>query len=187
MPRRSTSRPAGIWAQAAGVILREPWWQPLAGRPTFQSPSSIGVSYRFVAEDPNFGLREDTLENLLLRSANPIESIDGAVYLRAGDYFGFGFLARYQLSDSVDADNKPIGPRFLERDYFLRLTSPCACWMVQVGVSDRSDTGETTARVQLVLYGLGSFGEGPTRGGFAALPGLQTLGLRRPAALGRDY
>ena len=59
--------------------------------------------------------------------------------------------------------------------------------MVQVGVSDRSDTGETTARVQLVLYGLGSFGEGPMRGGWTSLPGLQTLGLRRPAALGRDY
>jgi hypothetical protein len=60
--------------------------------------------------------------------------------------------------------------------------------MVQVGVSERSDTGETTARVQLVLYGLGSFGEGPLRGGgYASLPGLQGLGLRRPAALGRDY
>jgi hypothetical protein len=54
-------------------------------------------------------------------------------------------------------------------------------------VQDRSDTGETTARVQLFLYGLGSFGQGPAHGGFAALPGLQTLGLRRPGTLGKGY
>jgi len=56
-----------------------------------------------------------------------------------------------------------------------------------LGVSDRSDTGDTTGRVQVVLYGLGSFGQGPVRGGYANLPGMQTLGLRRPGAIGRGY
>ena len=173
-------------AQSVGLVLREPWWQPPAGRPSFQSPSSIGVAYRFIADDLNAGLPAGSVERLLFTD-NPTEGIDGSVYLRVGDYLGFGFLARYQLSESTDADGKPLGPRFLERDYFLRLTSPCACWAVEVGVSDRSDTGEVTSRVQLVLYGLGSFGQGPgRRGTFAGLPGLQNLGLRRPSALGRD-
>jgi hypothetical protein len=173
-------------AQTVGVVLREPWWQPPAGRPSFQSPSSIGVAYRFVGDDLNPGLPPGSAERLLLPD-NPTEGIDGSLYLRAGDYLGFGFLARYQLSDSVDADGKPVGPRFLERDYFVRLTSPCACWAIEAGVSDRSDTGEVTSRVQVVLYGLGSYGQGPgRRGTFSGLAGLQNLGLRRPAALGKD-
>ena len=169
-------------AQSVGVVLREPWWHPPAGRPSFQSPSSIGVAYRVVADDLNPGVSAGSAERLLLTDS-PTEGIDGSVYLRVGDYLGFGFLARYQLSDSADDD-----PHFLERNYFLRLTSPCACWAIEAGVSDRSDTGEVTSRVQLVLYGLGSFGQGPGRGGtFAGLAGLQTLGLRRPSALGRNY
>ena len=104
-----------------------------------------------------------------------------------GDYVCFGFLGRYSLAPNTDPKTGDIGPRFLERDYFVRLTSPCACWAVEVGVSDRADTGETTARVQLLLYGLGTFGQGQGRRGFAGLAGLQSLGLRRPTALGRDY
>ena len=52
---------------------------------------------------------------------------------------------------------------------------------------EETRTGETSARVQLVLYGLGSFGQGALRGGYASLPGMQTLGLRRPGALGSAY
>ena len=174
-----------VLAQTIGLVLREPWWHPPAGRRTFQSPSSISVAYRFVANDLNRTLSPDSAERRLLAANSEVESIDGAVYLRVGEYVGFGFLARYSLADVAIEDEDP-GPLFLERDYFLRLTSPCACWAVEAGVSDRSDTGETTARVQVVLYGLGSFGQGPGRSTYSSLPGMQTFGLRRPAALGRD-
>jgi hypothetical protein len=165
-------------AQSVGLVLREPWWTPVPGRPTFQGPSTLGLSYRFI-------------DNEVTRKlvGTQVEEIDGTLYIRAGDYVGFGFLARYALTDTTEVrKNKQVtfGPRFLERDYFVRFTSPCNCWAVEFGVSDRADTGEVTTRVQLALYGLGSFGQAPGRG-FAGLAGLQSLGFRRPTALGRDY
>jgi len=171
-------------ARTAGVFVREPGWAPPPGRPSFQSASSIGFSYRFVADNLQ-GFTPGSAEDRLF-SRGGVEEIDGSIYLRIGDYMGFGFLGRYSLADTPDSKGHNPAPRFLERDYFVRLTSPCACWAVEVGVADRSDTGETTARVQLLLYGLGTFGQGQRRG-FAGLAGLQSLGLRRPTALGRDY
>jgi LPS-assembly protein len=174
-------------AQSIGMLVREPSWSPPAGRPSFQSPTSVGIAYQFVNKDVNRGLPANSLEEQLFTNANATENITGSLYVRVGDYVGFGFLATYTLTDSFDTEGNLLGPRFLERDYFMRLTSPCACWAVEFGVSDRSDTGDTTARVQLVLYGLGSYGQGPVRGGYASLPGLQTLGLRRPGQLGGNY
>jgi LPS-assembly protein len=176
-------------ARSVGLVLREPWWHPAPGRPSFQSPSSIGVSYRFVDEGLNASLPQGTAEEQFFRNSK-VEGIDGTLYVRVGDYVGLGFLARYALTPTtgLDDNDKPavFGPRFLERDYFVRFTSPCNCWAVEFGVSDRADTGEVTTRVQLALYGLGSFGQGAGRG-FSGLSGLQGLGLRRPTALGRDY
>jgi hypothetical protein len=176
-------------AQTFGVVLREPWFEPLPGRPNFQSPSTVGVAYRYVAAGINDGLPTGGAERRFFRNEN-VENIDGSVYLRLGQYLGAGFLARYQLASTRGFDDagRPItlGPRFLERDYFVRMMSQCDCWLVEVGVAERSDTGETTVRVQLVLYGLGAFGEGPKRTGYAGLAGLQGLGVRRPWALGRD-
>jgi hypothetical protein len=175
-------------AQSVGLVLREPWWAPTPGRPTFQAPSSIGVAYRFVAGGINEDLPKGSAEEQFFHNT-AVEGIDGTLYLRAGDYVGFGFLARYALSPTLGTENNKtvtFGPRFLERDYFVRLTSPCNCWAVEFGVSDRADTGEVTTRLQLALYGLGSFGQAPG-GGFAGLAGLQSLGLRRPTALGREY
>jgi LPS-assembly protein len=175
-------------AQSVGLVLREPWWAPTPGRPSFQAPSSIGVAYRFVAGGINEDLPKGSAEEQFFRNT-AVEGIDGTLYLRAGDYVGFGFLARYALSPTLGTENNKtvtFGPRFLERDYFVRFTSPCACWAVEFGVSDRADTGEVTTRVQLALYGLGSFGQAPGRG-FAGLAGLQGLGFRRPTALGREY
>jgi hypothetical protein len=176
-------------AHSIGLILREPWWQPPAGRPSLQSPTSVGISYRFVASGLNESFAEGSPERLFFNNQG-VENIDGAVYLRVGDYVGFGFLARYSLTETQGFDDQgrptTIDPGFLEQDYFVRLTSPCNCWAFEIGVSDRADTGETTTRVQLVLYGLGSFGQGPSTRGYAGLTGLQALGVRRPWALGRE-
>jgi hypothetical protein len=43
-------------ARSVGVVLREPWWSPPPGRPSFQSASSVGVAYRFVAQNVNSDL-----------------------------------------------------------------------------------------------------------------------------------
>lgn len=176
---------AKMLAQSVGLYMREPGWAPTPGRPTFQSPTSVGASYRFVASTLNQAL-QGTAEQKFFNST-AVEEIDGTAYIRVGDYMGFGFLARYSLAPTQGIDNNghvtTFGARFLERDYFMRLTSPCACWAVEVGVSDRADTGEVTTRVQLALYGLGTFGQPPSRG-FGGLAGLQSLGFRRPTALG---
>src|SRR5262249_25790326 len=118
---------------------------------------------------------------------------DGALYLRATDYLGFLMLARYDLSTTqAPVPNHPeqlhtLGPHFLERDFFVRIMSRCDCWLFEAGVSDRSDTNDTTVRVQFTLYGLGSIGQGPRNTGYTNLAGLQTLGFRRPWETGRNY
>jgi LPS-assembly protein len=179
-------------AQAVGFVLREPWWSPPADRPNFQNPTSLGVQYRFI--DTTAG-QEFVAgpEKRFFTNQNNVEEIDGAFYLRVTDYVGFGFLARYALANTQgpNPDNpalvKTFGPRFLERDYFARFISKCNCWMLEAGLSDRSDTNDTTFRVQFTLFGLGSFGQGPANRGLSNLAGLQTLGYRRPwDALGKD-
>lgn len=172
-------------AQTVGAFVREPWWQPPAGRVSFQVPSSIAVAYRFIADNLNSGLTPGTAEERLLRN-NAVEGIDGSAYLRLGDYLGFLFLARYDLSTTLAPDpDRPLqlrrlGPHFLERDYILRVMSRCDCWLLEAGVSDRFDTDETTFRVQFTLYGLGSFGQGRARTGYTSVPGLQNIGFKRP-------
>ncbi|MCI0635287.1 MAG: LPS-assembly protein LptD, partial [Actinobacteria bacterium] len=176
-------------AQSIGAFIREPWWQPPPGRVSFQVPSSVAVAYRFIADNLNSGLTPGTAEERLLRN-NAVEGIDGSAYLRLGDYLGFLFLARYDLSTTLAPDpDKPLqlrrlGPHFLERDYILRVMSRCDCWLLELGVSDRFDTDETTFRVQFTLYGLGSFGQGRARSSYAALPGLQNIGYKRPFPTG---
>ena len=176
-------------ARTFGAILRDPTWAPPSDRPSFQSPSSLGVAYRFISQGSS-SPGTSTLEQRLLGRDEAVEGVDGAVYLRLTDYIGIGFVARYQLSDTQvrETNNankiRTLGPRFLERDYFMRWISRCNCWVLEAGVSDRADTNNTTFRVQFTLYGLGSFGQSPLRQGTAALAGLQALGLRRPRAVG---
>jgi hypothetical protein len=172
-------------SQSVGFVLREPWWQPPAGHPTFQSPTTLGLAYRRIADNLNGGFPANSPEARLFNSAG-VEGIDGALYLRVTDYLGFLLLARYDLSTTQGPDPTDpaklhtIGPHFLERDFFVRLMSRCDCWLVEAGVSDRSDTNDTTIRVQFTLYGLGSIGQGPRTTGYTGLSGLQGLGFRRP-------
>ena len=46
-------------AQSVGLVLREPWWHPPAGRPSFQSPSSIGSSATRSQLQPESALKSD--------------------------------------------------------------------------------------------------------------------------------
>ncbi len=179
-----------LLAQSIGMVLREPWWQPPPGRVSFQSPSAIGASYRFTADNLNAGLTPGSPENRLFNNPDPVEEVDGTAYLRLGDYMGFLFVARYSLAPTlgVDPDNTnrliTIGPQFLERDYIFRIMSRCDCWIFEIGASDRSDTKDTTIRVQFTLYGLGSIGQGPGNRTYTGLAGLQNLGYKRPWATG---
>jgi hypothetical protein len=76
-----------------------------------------------------------------------------------------------------------IGSRFLERNYLVRVISRCNCWVVEAGVSDKTNPDERLFRVQLTLVGLGSFGEGPGRfaRNYVSMPGMS--GLRRMAGV----
>jgi hypothetical protein len=146
----------------------------------FQSPSSIGVAYRYVA----------SATAASQGSANATEGIDGSLYLRLTDFVGFGFLARYDLSRTLapDPENPKVlverNGQFLERDYFMRVASRCACWLLDFGVSERADANDVTFRVQFTLFGLGSYGQGPINRTFPGLAGLQNQGLRRPQGTG---
>lgn len=173
-------------SQTVGLVLRDPTWAPATDRPNFQNTTSIGVAYHFIASHVNESFATNAAQQHAT-SANPVEGIDGAFYLRITDYIGLGFLGRYSLADTLAPDrNDPnkvhtIGPGFLERDYFVRMISRCNCWIVEAGVSERSDTNDTTFRVQFTLFGLGALGSSPATRGYSQLAGLQNLGLHRPS------
>src|SRR5439155_1325191 len=115
-------------------------------------------------------------ESPLLNSAG-VNELDGSFSLRLGDYLGFTFLSRYDLSTTT-LGTTTLGPHFLERDYLVRLISRCNCWVLQAGVSDKTNPDERLFRVQFTLFGLGSFGRTPVPAGFVAFaPPAQ---LQRP-------
>jgi LPS-assembly protein len=124
---------------STGVFVREPWWKPAAPRGrSFQTPTTVGSSYRFVEKSVNETPGPPTAESLLLRS-NGLNEVDGSLYLRLGDYLGFAFLARYDLSTTTLAGGERLGPHFLERDYLVRLISRCNCWALEAGVADKTN------------------------------------------------
>ena len=171
---------------AVGTVLREPWWTPPTQRLNYQSPSSIGISYRFVEQNVNQGIHHNPTENVLFETSG-VNEVDGSVYLRLGDYLGFTFLSRYDLNSTTTvSDNKTttLGPHFLERDYLLRLISRCNCWVLEAGVADKTNPDERLFRFQLTLLGLGAFGSNPATHNYVGPPGLPQTGLRRPAAVG---
>jgi hypothetical protein len=71
----------------------------------------------------------------------------------------------------------------------VRLISRCNCWVLQAGVSDKTNPDERLFRVQFTLFGLGSLGRTPVPPGFvgfAPLAQMQRQGVG-PAALGGLY
>ncbi len=173
---------------STGIFMREPWWTPPNIVRNFQSPTTIGLSYRFVQSDVNRSAPSPAVESPLFNSAG-VNELDGSFYLRLGDYLGFTFLSRYDLSTTTTGTTSTLGPHFLERDYLLRLISRCNCWVLQAGVSDKTNPDERLFRVQFTLFGLGSFGRTPVPPGFvgfAPLAQMQRQGVG-PAALGGLY
>src|SRR5206468_1187804 len=155
---------------STGLFVREPWWTPPSIVRNFQSPTTLGISYRFIPCDVNRSAPSPALESPLLNSLG-VNELDGSFYLRLGDYLGFTFLSRYELSTST-VGTATLGPHFLERDYLLRLISRCNCWVIQAGVSDKTNPDERLFRVQFTLFGLGSFGRTPVPPGFVGFAPL---------------
>ncbi|HWP65520.1 MAG TPA: hypothetical protein VNO26_06380, partial [Candidatus Limnocylindria bacterium] len=148
---------------------------PPAGLEDLQQPSMLVAAYRFVTANASRGLAPDSAEEQLFQN-DGVEELSAGVYLRLGDRLGLSYLTRYDFTTTVVPGRETIGPHFLEQLAIVRLLSRCNCWMLDVGVRDRFDTGETAAVVQLTLVGLGAGGTGSTsglgRGGFGAIPGL---------------
>jgi len=167
--------------------VREPWWTPPSIVRNFQSPTTVGLSYRFIQSDVNRSAPAPAVQSSLFNSAG-VNELDGSFYLRLGDYLGFTFLSRYDLSTTT-VGTTTLGPHFLERDYLVRLISRCNCWVLQAGVSDKTNPDERLFRVQFTLFGLGSLGRTPVPPGFvgfAPLAQMQRQGVG-PAALGGLY
>lgn len=167
---------SSIRGMAAGMFVREPWWTP-STLARYQTASSIAVSYRFIDENVNRLQTGDP--TALLLNTTGVDEIDGAVYLRLGNYVGFTFLSRYALNSTPD-----VGPHFLERDYLLRLISRCNCWILDAGFSDKFNPDERVFRIQFTLIGLGSFGRSPGTQDYVRFAPLTGLGARRPGAYG---
>lgn len=175
-----------------GTYLREPWWQPPSAIGNYQSPTTAGISYRFVEQSVNQGVGAGTEGSSLLQTAG-VSELDGSLYLRLGNYVGFSFLSRFSYNDAfvvgpngqlvLDKNNQPkiTGPHFLERDYLVRLISRCNCWVVEAGVADKFNPDERIFRVQVTLVGLGSFGRGPVQNYVGFAP-LAAMGYARPGA-----
>jgi LPS-assembly protein len=156
-----------------GGLVQEPWWTAVGHR--FQSPSSLGVSYRFIEKGANRPTAASPLEQQLFSADEGVKEVDGSLYLRLGDYVGFTFLARYNLNRTATDE-----PRFLERDYLLRLISRCQCWAVEAGLADKTNPDERLFRVQFTLFGLGSFGRSPGARNYVGFAPL--AGIRRPSS-----
>ena len=161
---------------SVGGFVREPWWQATPGTRSFQSPSTLGISYRFIEKNVNQGVGPDSGDSRLLAS-NGVNELDGSLYLRLGDYLGFTYLSRYDLGTTPTT-----GPHFPERDYLLRIISRCNCWLVEAGVADKTNPDERLFRVQLTLVGLGSFGRSPQNRNYVGFNPLAGLGFRTPAS-----
>jgi len=161
---------------SVGGFVREPWWQATPGTRSFQSPSTLGISYRFIEKNVNQGVGPDSGDSRLLAS-NGVNELDGSLYLRLGDYLGFTYLSRYDLGTTPTT-----GPHFLERDYLLRIISRCNCWLVEAGLADKTNPDERLFRVQLTLVGLGSFGRSPQNRNYVGFNPLAGLGFRTPAS-----
>ncbi len=161
----------------ARATFREPGWTP-SSLARYQNPATVSVAYRFIEENVN--------------SANPqsaegltpgVNEVDAALYLRLGDYLGFSFLSRYNLDDSFEKNSAgqvvAVPPRFLERDYLVRIMSRCNCWMIDAGLADKTNPDERLFRVQLTLVGLGSFGQNPFSRTYVGFSPLSNLGPQR--------
>src|SRR5262249_26367501 len=83
-------------ATSVGFVFREPSGQPPAGRPRFQSPTTLAIAFRDISKAVSQGFPPNIPEARLFN--NGVENIDGALYLRVTDYLGFLLLARYDLS-----------------------------------------------------------------------------------------
>ena len=170
----------------AGFFIREPWAPPNAIR-NLQSPTTLGISYRFVEENVNQSLHPDSGDGLLLASGG-VKELSASLYWRVSNYLGLAFIARYDLLTTPGTSTtKEIGPHFLERDYLVHLISRCNCWVLDAGVSDKFNPDERLFRIQFTLVGLGSFGRGTAPNNFAGLAPLSGIGYRRPSALGGNY
>ena len=173
-----------VRGQAAGIVVREPWWTP-SPLARYQAASTVAVSYRFIEDDVNRLQVGDPTAALL--NTPGVNEIDGSVYLRFGNNFGFRFLSRYDLNttDTIDENGRPttIGPHFLERNYLVRFISRCNCWILEAGLADKFNPDERVFRVQLTLIGLGSFGQGNTQDYMRFAP-ADIGGIRRGSSYG---
>jgi len=171
-----------VQGQTVGFFMREPGWTARSLLRNFQSPTTLGISYRFVENDLNQGFAVAGPEARLLATQG-VHELDGSLYLRLGDYVGFTFLSRFDLSTTHPVPGETLGPHFLERDYFLRIVSRCNCWVLDAGIADKFNPNERLFRIQFTLVGLGSFGQGTLpQSSFVGFAPLANLGYRRPGS-----
>jgi lipopolysaccharide assembly outer membrane protein LptD (OstA) len=182
---------AKLRGMSVGVFGREPSWTPERIVGNYQSPTTVGISYRFIDQNVNRDVGPGS-DAFALQRTEGVNEVDGSVYVRLGKYIGFNFLSRFSFNDAAlvdkngavitDKNGAPevIGAHFLERDYLVRLISRCNCWVIEAGVADKFNPDERLFRVQFTLVGLGQFGQSPLNRNYVGLTPLNQLGYRRP-------
>jgi lipopolysaccharide assembly outer membrane protein LptD (OstA) len=112
-----------------GFVLRDPRSRTPEGFLTATQRASVGISYRFIANQV-------------------LQEVDGGLVVPLADTVSVFYQSRYDALDK----------QFLEKTGGFRLISQCRCWIADVSVSDRINPQETEVRFQITLIGLGSIG-----------------------------
>ena len=129
-----------------GVSLSfQPWWTnntPKLYMGKAEAGSFLQVSYNYIAPGPT------TRAGV---NANYSQFATAKAYYDLLDRMGVYFAPSYDFARG----------RMLSTEYGVRIKSVCDCWAFDIGITKTINPSETQFQFQVVLGGLGSFGENP--------------------------
>jgi hypothetical protein len=123
------AREQRLTAVSTGVVVRDPRPRSAEGILQAGERASVGVSYRFIAD-------------------NVVQEVDGGLNVPLADTVSVFYLSRYDA----------LAKEFLENTGGVRLSSQCRCWILDLAIANRVNPEETEVRAQVTLIGLGSIG-----------------------------
>ena len=92
------------------------------------------------------GIRNGLGASYTVLTKNLLQELNGNLVLRLTDRAGFRYITRYDVVTNA----------FLGSTYSLRLVSACDCWILDVGMVQKTNPTETQALVQFALFGFGA-------------------------------
>src|SRR5439155_1319294 len=109
---------------STGIFMREPWWTPPNIVRNFQSPTTIGLSYRFVQSDVNRSAPSPAVESPPFNS-DGVNELHGPLYLRLAGGLGTRLLPLTRIT------NKHLLPVFDRPMIFYPIQT-----LINAGITD---------------------------------------------------